>query len=66
MLALNAVEALGGKAEPLKETLKTMPSKDPKAPGRANGYVDRLLQSLVGRGAKPDEAAPAPRRKKQP
>ena len=53
--------------EPLKEALKTMPSKDPMAPGRANGYVDRLLQSLVGRGAaKTDEAAPAPapRRKK--
>jgi len=66
MLALNAIEALGEKAEPLKEALKAMPSKDPKAPGRANGYVDRLLENLVGRGpAKPDEAAPATRRKKQ-
>jgi uncharacterized sulfatase len=65
MLALNAIEALGEKAEPLKGMLKTLPSRDPKAPGRANGYVDRLLQSLVGRGAaKTDEAAPAARRKK--
>jgi uncharacterized sulfatase len=66
MLALNAIEALGDKAEPLKEVLKAMPTKDPKAPGRANGYVDRLLEHLVGRGvAKPDDAAPAPRRKRQ-
>jgi arylsulfatase A-like enzyme len=68
MLALNAIEALGNRAESLKDALRTMPSKDPKAPGRANGYVDSLLQHMVGRGsAKPDEAAPAPapRRKKQ-
>jgi arylsulfatase A-like enzyme len=64
VLALSAIEALGEKAGPLKETLKTMPTKDPKAPGRANVYVDRLLQDIVGRTpAKPDEAAP--RRKKQ-
>ena len=50
MLALNAIAALGEKATPLMETIKTMKTKDPKAVGRANGYVPRLVQSLV----KPD------------
>jgi len=50
MLALNAIAALGEKAAPLMETIKTMKTKDPKAVGRANGYVSRLVQSLV----KPD------------
>jgi len=47
MLALNAVDALGKKAAPLMETIKTMPTKDPSAPGRANSYVSRLVQNLV-------------------
>ncbi|MHC4520047.1 MAG: sulfatase-like hydrolase/transferase, partial [Planctomycetota bacterium] len=47
MLDLNAVAALGEKAAPLMETIKAMPTKDPRAVGRANSYVGRLVQSLV-------------------
>jgi uncharacterized sulfatase len=47
MLNLNAIDALGEKAAPLMETIKTMPTKDPAAVGRANGYVSRLVKNLV-------------------
>jgi arylsulfatase A-like enzyme len=47
MLDLNAIDALGEKAAPLMETIKTMPTKDPSAPGRANSYVARLVKNLV-------------------
>lgn len=47
MLDLNAIDALGKKAAPLMETIKTMPTKDPSAVGRANGYVSRLVKNLV-------------------
>lgn len=42
--ALNAMDALGAKAAPLAGFLKTMPTKDPKAVGRAHGYVSRLVE----------------------
>jgi uncharacterized sulfatase len=48
ILDLNAIAALGEKATPLMETIKAMPTKDPAAVGRANSYVGRLVQSLVG------------------
>jgi hypothetical protein len=51
ILDLNAVAALGEKAAPLMETIKSMPTKDPAAVGRANSYVSRLVQSLVGADA---------------
>ena len=47
MLDLNAIAALGEKAEPLMETIKTMPTQDPSAVGRANGYVSRLVKMLT-------------------
>jgi uncharacterized sulfatase len=47
MLALNAVDALDKKAEPLFETLKNIPRKDPRAVARANEYVPRLLQRIL-------------------
>ena len=47
MLDLNAVVALGKKAAPLMDTIKTMPTKDPSAVGRANSYVERLVKYLV-------------------
>jgi uncharacterized sulfatase len=50
--AVNVIDALGAKAAPLHEMLKTMPTKDPKAVGRANGYVDRLVQDILGVRAK--------------
>ena len=50
MLDLNAIDALGEKAAPLMETIKTMATKDPSAVGRANGYVARLVTNLVESG----------------
>ncbi len=44
--ALNAIEVLGPKAQPLHAKLKSLPATDPKAPQRANGYVKRLLESI--------------------
>jgi uncharacterized sulfatase len=46
--ALNAVDALGSKAASLAEFLRAMPTQDPSAVGRANGYVDRLVERIVG------------------
>jgi uncharacterized sulfatase len=47
MLALNAVEALDKKAAPLLDTLRTMARTDPAAASRANGYVARLVATLL-------------------
>lgn len=47
MLDLNAIDALGDKAAPLIDTIKSMPTKDPSAPGRANSYVARLVKYLT-------------------
>jgi uncharacterized sulfatase len=46
--ALNAIDNLGPKAAGLKEGIKKLPLKDPKAPQRANEYVGRLVQHLTG------------------
>ena len=47
------------------EVVRTMPTKDPRAPGRANGYVPRLVQDLTGQKAPDaDGEAPAPRKKR--
>jgi uncharacterized sulfatase len=48
MLALNAIEALGKKAAPLLDLIKTIPTRDPSAPERANGYVARLVGDITG------------------
>jgi uncharacterized sulfatase len=48
MLALNAIDALGSKADSLKPFLQTMPVRDPAAAGRANSYAARLVKDLVG------------------
>ena len=47
MMALNAIDAMGAKAAPLRPKIKSMPSRDPSAPGRANGYVPRLVTALT-------------------
>jgi uncharacterized sulfatase len=49
ILALNVVEALGARAAPLMDVIRSMPQKDPKAPGRPNGYVSRLVTNLTGK-----------------
>jgi uncharacterized sulfatase len=48
ILALTAIDALGEKAAPLTALLKKLPQQDPAAPGRANGYVSRLLEEILG------------------
>ena len=48
VLTLNAIDALGDKAAALTDLLKTLPERDPAAPGRANGYVSRLLDKILG------------------
>jgi len=47
--ALNAVVALGRKAAPLMDTIRTMQTKDPSAVDRVNGYVARLVVDIAGR-----------------
>ncbi|MCC7174828.1 MAG: sulfatase-like hydrolase/transferase [Bryobacterales bacterium] len=45
--ALNAIDALGPKAAPLKDRLKTLPAVDPNSPARVNKeYTARLLERL--------------------
>lgn len=51
MLDLNAIDALGPRAASLHEMLRSLPLKDPAAPGRANGYVGRLVQRILEQGA---------------
>lgn len=51
MQALNAIDALGKKAAPLREQLKNLPMADPKSPARVNreyttNLVTRLKQTL--------------------
>ncbi|MGC9329378.1 MAG: HEAT repeat domain-containing protein, partial [Candidatus Hinthialibacter sp.] len=46
--ALNAIDELGEKAADQKKAIQTLPSKDPSAPARANGYVSRLIQTITG------------------
>ncbi len=63
MAAVNAVDALGTKAASLHPMLRTLPSKDPAAVGRANGYVDRLLEKIVGTAPAKPAAKPGGRKK---
>jgi uncharacterized sulfatase len=49
LLALNAIDVLGEKASPLIDTIKNMPTKDPSAPDRANGYVSELVKYIVSK-----------------
>jgi len=62
MAALNVVDALGPKAEILKDYLRTLPARDPNAVARANSYVSRLLETILGE--KPRTEGKKPARKK--
>jgi uncharacterized sulfatase len=46
MLALNALQSLGPPTAPLRESIATLPLKDPNAPARTGEYVGRLIKSL--------------------
>lgn len=53
--AMNAIDALGKKAAPLLDFVKSMPVRDDKAVARANEYVPRLQATVLANfGAKPD------------
>ncbi len=53
--ALSTIEALGKKADPLREFLRAMPRQDPNANDRTTSYVPRLTEHLLG-----EKAAAAP------
>jgi hypothetical protein len=45
--ALNAIDALGKKAAPLKEQIAALPAVDPKSPARVNTeYTTKLVDWL--------------------
>lgn len=64
IFALNAIDALGNKAASLRTLLISMPTQDPRAPARANGYVDRLLEKIAGRKAPSEPPKPKAKRPK--
>ena len=47
MAALNAIEALGKKAEVLREEVRTLDPRGPSPSSRFNEYVPRLVKSIV-------------------
>lgn len=60
-LAVNAIDAMGPRAQGIYDDLRTLPRKDPNAPGRANEYVNRVLRTML-RESNPEPAAkPKPR-----
>lgn len=61
--AMNAISELGAKAAPIHADLKTMPTNDPNAVARANGYVERLRIYVTG--ASDPSAAPSREERKQ-
>jgi uncharacterized sulfatase len=66
ILDLNAIAALGPKAAPILDTVGSMPTRDPAAVSRANGYVSRLVQDLTGKTSTDNadgEGATAPKKK---
>jgi uncharacterized sulfatase len=47
--AMNSIDALGPKAAPLIEFIRSMPAKDPKAVARGNDYVAKLQTDFLKR-----------------
>ncbi len=47
LAALNAIAALGPKAESLRARVAALPARDPRLPERLNGYVPRLLEAIA-------------------
>jgi len=58
ILAMNAIDVLGERAAPLLEFIRTMPTRDPHAVNRANGYVERLRKKILGEEANDEEPPP--------
>jgi uncharacterized sulfatase len=47
VLALNAVDALDGKAKSALETIKRLPRQSPSVPGTMTSYVPRLIEKIL-------------------
>ena len=47
MLALNALDALDGKAKSAADEIAALPQKDPSAPKRMGGYVPNLIKKTT-------------------
>jgi uncharacterized sulfatase len=64
--ALNTIDELGAKAAPLRDFIRTMPTKDPLVTARASGYVQRLQAYIVGleEPDTPAETGVEPRKKR--
>ena len=64
--ALNTIDELGAKSKPLHDYLRTMPTQDPQAMARANGYVARLQSYILNGDQAPTSstAGDEPRRKR--
>lgn len=54
--ALNTMDELGSRAEPLKAFLRTMPTEDPNVVARANPYVARLRSYILSKDLPPGSA----------
>ena len=49
--ALNAIDALGGRADPIRAQVKKLPRTDPKAPERVRTeYITRLVETISAAG----------------
>jgi uncharacterized sulfatase len=47
MLALNAIDALDGKAAPLRNRIEQMQTSDPNAHRRMGAYVPNLVKKII-------------------
>ena len=47
LLALTVIDSLGPKAASLHDALRTMPRNDRSVPARADGYVGRILKTIL-------------------
>ena len=57
---MNAIDVLGERAAPLLEFIRTMPTRDPHAVNRANGYVERLRKKILKEEPEDAESGPTP------
>ncbi|MDQ6699484.1 MAG: sulfatase-like hydrolase/transferase [Acidobacteriota bacterium] len=53
LLALNALDALGPKAMPVKDAIRALPREDPNAPGRMAAYAGNLIGKMLADLDKP-------------
>lgn len=49
--AMNVIDNLGEKANPLHGFIQTMPTRDPQATPRGNEYVERMRKKILGAAA---------------